>query len=85
MYKSQVCDVNLRFIKEQARFLDVDDAMLPPQQAADAQQAYDDYASGANLPAGGGLGAATGGDEFGLPPQPPVRMTPGALDEEVPF
>ena len=25
-----VCDVNLRFIKEQARFADFDDTMLPP-------------------------------------------------------
>ncbi len=80
-----VCDVNLRFIKEQARFLDVDEAMLPPQQASEAQQAYDDYASGGNTPIGGGLNGATGGDEFGLGPQPPVRMTPGALDEEAPF
>ena len=29
-----VCDVNLRFLKEQARFADVDDTMLPPSQAA---------------------------------------------------
>ena len=39
-----VCDVNLRFLKEQARFADVEDSMLPPAQAAESQQAYDDYA-----------------------------------------
>ena len=29
-----VCDVNLRFLKEQARFADMEDSMLPPAQAA---------------------------------------------------
>ena len=76
-----VCDVNLRFLKEQARFADVDDTMLPPSQAADSQQAYDDYASGSNaVPGagiGGGLGAGIGGGEFD--PNPP------ALNDETPF
>ena len=76
-----VCDVNLRFLKEQARFADVDDTMLPPSQAADSQQAYDDYASGSNaVPGagiGGGLGAGIGGGEFD--PNPP------ALNDEAPF
>ena len=84
-----VCDVNLRFVKEQARFMDPDDAMLPPQQAADMNQAYDDYASGANGGGamGGGLGAATGGDEFGLPPTggAPFNPAPPKFDEDVPF
>ena len=52
-----VCDVNLRFLKEQARFADMDDSMLPPAQASDSQQAYDDYASGSN--------GATGAPEDG--------------------
>ena len=57
-----VCDVNLRFLKEQARFADVEDSMLPPAQAAESQQAYDDYASGSNSqPGTSGLGAAMGG------------------------
>ncbi len=59
-----VCDVNLRFLKEQARFADMEDSMLPPAQASDSQQAYDDYASGSNgisAPASG-LGAAMGGE-----------------------
>ena len=86
-----VCDVNLRFVKEQARFMDPDDAMLPPQQAADMNQAYDDYASGANGGGGGalggGLGAATGGDEFGLPPAgaQPFNPAPPKVDDDVPF
>ena len=57
-----VCDVNLRFLKEQARFADMEDSMLPPAQAADSQQAYDDYASGSNGMPAAGLGAAMGGE-----------------------
>ena len=73
-----VCDVNLRFLKEQARFADVDDTMLPPSQAADSQQAYDDYASGSNSqPGTSGLGAAMGG-EFDV-----NRST--KIDDEAPF
>ena len=81
-----VCDVNLRFLKEQARFADMDDSMLPPGQASESQQAYDDYASGSNgMPSGGvtpggfpgGLGSATGSSEFDLKPR--------ALDDEAPF
>ena len=76
-----VCDVPLRFIKEQARFADLDDTMMPPAQASEAQQAYDDYASGSNnmAPAsfGGALGGASGSTEFDLKPR--------ALDEEAPF
>ena len=73
-----VCDVNLRFLKEQARFADMDDSMLSPAQASDSQQAYDDYASGSNgLSSMGGLGSATGG-EFDL-------NASRALDEEAPF
>ena len=52
--------------------------MLPPAQAADSQQAYDDYASGSNgLSSMGGLGSATGG-EFDL-------NASRGLDEEAPF
>ncbi len=83
-----VCDVNLRFVKEQARFMDPDDTMLPPQQAAEMNQAYDDYASGANGGGAmsGGLGGATGGDEFGLPPAgQPFNPAPPKIDDDVPF
>ncbi|MDE6711400.1 MAG: replicative DNA helicase, partial [Alistipes sp.] len=76
-----VCDVNLRFLKEQARFADMDDSMMPPSQALDSQQAYDDYASGSNggpAPGGmGGLGSAAGGGEFDI--------APPALGDEAPF
>ncbi|MDE6374868.1 MAG: DnaB-like helicase C-terminal domain-containing protein, partial [Alistipes sp.] len=75
-----VCDVNLRFLKEQARFADMDDSMMPPSQAYDSQQAYDDYASGSNISpasAAGALGSAAGGGEFDL--------TPPSLGDEVPF
>ena len=77
-----VCDVNLRFLKEQARFTDVDDPMLPPAQARDSQEAYDDYASGTNgtaLPpmSGGALGSG-GASEFDL-------NASRNLNEEAPF
>ena len=73
-----VCDVNLRFLKEQARFADVEDSMLPPAQAADSQQAYDDYASGSNAqPGTSGLGAAMGG-EFDV-------NRSAKIDDEAPF
>ena len=73
-----VCDVNLRFLKEQARFADVEDSMLPPAQAAESQQVYDDYASGSNSqPGTSGLGAAMGG-EFDV-----NRST--KIDDEAPF
>ncbi len=73
-----VCDVNLRFLKEQARFADMDDTLLPPSQALDSQQAYDDYASGLNGSlVSDGLASASGGGEFDL--------TPPSLSDEVPF
>ena len=73
-----VCDVNLRFLKEQARFADVEDSMLPPAQDVESQQAYDDYASGSNSqPGTSGLGAAMGG-EFDV-----NRST--KIDDEAPF
>ena len=77
-----VCDVNLRFLKEQARFADMEDSMLPPSDAAESQQAYDDYASGSNnLPGGFGGGSALNGamgGEFDL-------NRSAHLDEEAPF
>ena len=79
-----VCDVPLRFIKEQARFADPDDSTLPPQQASDMQQAYDDYASSGIGGGSGALGGATGDADFGLPPTGGVNMTPN-LNDEVPF
>lgn len=71
-----VCDVNLRFLKDQARFADMDDTMMPPAAGAPVQQ-YEDFASGSNdLPSGGGsLGASTGNSEFNIAP-------PSLADEE---
>ncbi len=60
-----VCDVNLRFLKEQARFIDPDDSQLPPSTALSEQQAYDEYTSSSN--SGGAAGSAlneTMGGEF---------------------
>ena len=52
--------------------------MLPPAQATESQQAYDDYASGSNNPsAASGLGAAMGG-EFDV-------NRSAKIDEEAPF
>ncbi|MEG2365983.1 MAG: replicative DNA helicase [Alistipes sp.] len=70
-----VADVNLRFIKDQARFADMDDTMMPVTPGLPTQQ-YEDFASDSNS-AQAGLGAARGNKEFD--PAPP------ALDEEAPF
>ena len=83
-----VCDVNLRFLKEQARFADLEDSMLPPAQAADARQAYDDYASGSNSVPGTGFGGAPGtgfGGGLGSAGSSEFDLTPRSLDEEAPF
>ncbi len=72
-----VCDVNLRFLKDQARFADMDDTLLPPASGAPGQQQYEDFASESNAGLGGALGAAAGGAEFDL--------TPPSLGDEAPF
>ena len=80
-----VCDVKLRFLNEQARFVDMEDSMLPPSQASESREAYDDYASGsnaplsgaANAPVAGGLGSSMGG-EFDV-------NRSANLDEDPPF
>lgn len=80
-----VCDVNLRFVKEQARFMDVDDAMLQGGSPSGAT-IYDDYDSNlAGSASAGGLNTARGDDEFALPPQGPVNMQSPRLEDEVPF
>ncbi len=79
-----VCDVPLRFIKEQARFADMDDVAFTGQPPA--QPVYDDYAGSsmsdpaappAAGPLAGGLGTALGG-EFDL-------AGPTKLNDEPPF
>ncbi len=70
-----VCDVNLRFLKDQARFADMDDTMMPPASGSPVQQ-YEDFASGSNdLPSGGSALGAAGNTEFNIAP-------PSLADEE---
>lgn len=74
-----VTDVNLRFLKDQARFMDVDAVDMPAGGGAPAQQ-YDsvDSAGFDAIPvAGGGLGAGSVANEFDI--------TPRSLSEEPPF
>ncbi len=71
-----VTDVNLRFLKDQARFMDVDAVDMPAGDGAPAQQ-YDsvDSAGFDAIPvAGGGLGAGNVANEFDITPR-------GAIDE----
>lgn len=70
-----VCDVNLRFLKDQARFADMDDAGAMPMQAA---QQYEDFSSESN----NALGSMVN-NEFD--PGRPVTTSPVKLDEEAPF
>ncbi len=72
-----VCDVPLRFIKEQARFADMDDVAMAQ---AGMSQDYDDYDSGSNAPVApvaGGLGSSMSG-EFD------INRSAG-IGDEVPF
>ncbi len=75
-----VTDVKLRFLKDQARFVDREEADLPMNGGGGGRTAqYDDIGSAMNE----GLGSAMG-DEFAVE-RPPVRVQPGAVDEEPPF
>lgn len=71
-----VADINLRFLKDQARFADMDDSMIPQAVAGSVPQ-YDDFVSGSNSSMSSGLGAPVNNNEFD--PAPP------AIDSEVPF
>ncbi len=71
-----VCDVKLRFQKEQARFVDMDDAMMIASGGADPTQ-YDDFASDSNASSVGALGSAQGSGEFDI--------APPKLTDEAPF
>ena len=73
-----VTDVNLRFLKDQTRFADLDDAGIPLAQGAmPAPQQYEDFSSESNASLG-----AMPNDEFAVGP---VNMTPPTREEEVPF
>lgn len=71
-----VTDVNLRFLKDQARFADMDDAGPLPTGQAPSQQ-YEDWGSESN----NALGAMPN-DDFAVGP---VSTKPRPLDEEAPF
>ncbi|MFI3248287.1 MAG: replicative DNA helicase [Rikenellaceae bacterium] len=66
----EVCDVPLRFIKEQARFADLDEldmkALSTPQDPMGGRE-YDNYESAANS-GGGGLGQGLVSNEFDITP-----------------
>ena len=77
----EVTDVRMRFIKEQARFADLEMIVQAPQN-----EQYDTYESPA--PAAGApispLQNMTGADEFSIGPAPmPMPIAP--IDEEAPF
>ncbi len=76
-----VCDVKLRFLKEQARFVDMDESMLPPSEARQEQQAYDDYASSSF---GGTSSAMSGGLGSSMSAEFDVNAS-RKLDDEAPF
>ncbi len=73
-----VTDVNLRFLKDQARFTDMDGAdSMPAAAAAAPAQQYEDFSSESN----NSLGAMPNSD-FAVGP---VSTQPRPLDEEPPF
>ena len=82
-----VCDVPLRFLKDQARFADMDaeDGSTAGgyQEIASSMGGEDDFPQPSALPASGGLGSAMGG-EFDI--QGPVNMDQQRpISEDVPF
>ena len=74
-----VTDVNLRFLKDQARFADVDETLMPEAGSRPAPGQYEDVASGSNSGRGGFGGVP---EEFLTPG---VSGAPVNLNEEEPF
>ena len=74
-----VTDVNLRFLKDQARFADVDETLMPEAGSRPAPGQYEDVSSGSNS----GLGGFGGVPEEFLTPG--VSGAPVNLNEEEPF
>ncbi|MDE5707428.1 MAG: replicative DNA helicase [Alistipes sp.] len=74
-----VTDVNLRFLKDQARFADVDETLLPEAAGRPAPGQYEDVASDSNI----GLGGFGGVPEEFLTPG--IQTRPTDLNEEAPF
>jgi len=74
-----VTDVNLRFLKDQARFADVDETLMPEAGSRPAPGQYEDVSSGSNS----GLGGFGGVPEEFLTPG--VSGAPVNLNEEEPL
>ncbi|MFR9649018.1 MAG: replicative DNA helicase [Rikenellaceae bacterium] len=75
----EVCDIPLRFIKEQARFADVDDFVANPSQGG----GYEEIASSSNSDIGGGFSAAA--DNSFESAAGGFNSTPPAKDDIAPF
>ncbi len=76
----EVCDVPLRFIKEQAKFVDMGQLDIPASGALGAATQYEDFASSSNsfeAPAGA---VPLTSNEFDITP-----VKPAAADDEAPF
>jgi replicative DNA helicase len=85
----EVTDVKMRFIKEQARFANLDLTMQ--SRGVPQGEQYDTYESPAPTAGGVGMGAAsplqnmTGADEFALPPAAAPRPAVAPVSDDVPF
>ncbi len=74
-----VTDVNLRFLKDQARFADMDETLMPEAGSRPTPGQYEDVASDSNI----GLGGFGGVPEEFLTPG--IQSRPADLNEEAPF
>ncbi len=77
----EVCDVPLRFIKEQAKFVDMNQMDIPASTTFGSNTQYEDFASSSNSfeGEGGGLGAASTplvSNEFDISPAAPSEEAP---------
>lgn len=90
-----VCDVKLRFLKDQARFADMEvdenSTAADPMGGGSAEYSYGSMGGGSvgdivdAAPSGGSLAAASGGGEFDLGATPTNLDKQVPLNEEVPF
>ena len=88
-----MCDIKLRFLKDQARFADMDadeNSTAANPMGGNMGGGYREVQSGINegfapAPISGGLGAATGGGEFDLNQGPTNIDQQRPLTDEVPF
>ncbi len=80
----EVCDVPLRFIKEQAKFVDINQLDIPASGGAGGATQYEDFASSSNSLEGGAAQPFTplATNEFDITPfNPPAKKG----DDEAPF